>query len=514
MSIQMIAPEVKNVPWQERPENLVGAPIWRYKENPIINRNPIPGVARIFNSAVVPYEDGFIGVFRGEQTNGVPYIYLGWSQDAIHWDFEPNKIPFVDEEGKSFMPIYAYDPRLVKVEDTYYIIWCQDFYGAAIGIVQAGRQGDKETYVLDASYVTDIEIGTLSLDSRAYSEIGIRKLLPSDPDIALAYVMIKQSTATSEQYGKLLEDFMLQFPDNPDGLFNMGSYLIQETDSTQFARGIELIEKSISVAEDKDRLHCDYANLIYNTIVGRLKHPDSWTLEKALEEINAALSINETALYLQLQGNILYAMKRYPEAFDSFMKLNSTDQSSTDTYLFAYTVRRQIDSDPDICISLLDSALAKFGTPLPQRAASLILERATIKEDAGRNREAVADYNLYEQMLGANAMSSTFYFIREQVEIKARMFEQALADINQARLLAPQDSSLMLEHASLLLRIGNFEAALPILKDLEVNYPDQPDIQRLIGVCYMRRKDDANARKYLTRAKELGDEIAAQLLEE
>lgn len=34
------------------------------------------------------------------------------------------------------MPVYAYDPRLVKVEDTYYIIWCQDFYGAAIGMVK------------------------------------------------------------------------------------------------------------------------------------------------------------------------------------------------------------------------------------------------------------------------------------------------------------------------------------------------------------------------------------------
>ena len=54
-----------------------GAPIWRYSENPIIGRNPIEGVARIFNSAVMPYEDGFIGVFRGEQTNGIPYIYLG-----------------------------------------------------------------------------------------------------------------------------------------------------------------------------------------------------------------------------------------------------------------------------------------------------------------------------------------------------------------------------------------------------------------------------------------------------
>ena len=34
------------------------------------------------------------------------------------------------------MPVYAYDPRLVKVEDTYYIIWCQDFYGAAIGMAK------------------------------------------------------------------------------------------------------------------------------------------------------------------------------------------------------------------------------------------------------------------------------------------------------------------------------------------------------------------------------------------
>ena len=116
--VKMISPEVKNVPWQEKPEGLKGAPIWRYSENPIIGRNPIEGVARIFNSAVMPYEDGFIGVFRGEQTNGIPYIYLGRSKDAIHWEFDSNKIPFVDEDGNPFMPIYAYDPRLVKVEDT------------------------------------------------------------------------------------------------------------------------------------------------------------------------------------------------------------------------------------------------------------------------------------------------------------------------------------------------------------------------------------------------------------
>ena len=136
-NVKIIGPNVPNMPWQERPaDNQTGLPLWRYNENPIIGRNPAPGVARIFNSAVMPYEDGFIGVFRGEQTNGVPYIYLGKSEDAIHWNFEENKIPFKDEDGNDFMPIYAYDPRLVKVEDTYYIIWSQDFYGAAIGMAK------------------------------------------------------------------------------------------------------------------------------------------------------------------------------------------------------------------------------------------------------------------------------------------------------------------------------------------------------------------------------------------
>ena len=134
---QIKAPAVPNVPWQDKPEGkILGGPLWRYNENPIIDRNPIPGVARIFNSAVMPYGDEFIGVFRGEQTNGIPYIYLGRSKDAIHWEFDQQKIPFVDENGEPFMPVYAYDPRLVKVEDTYYIIWCQDFFGAAIGMAK------------------------------------------------------------------------------------------------------------------------------------------------------------------------------------------------------------------------------------------------------------------------------------------------------------------------------------------------------------------------------------------
>ncbi len=141
--IKMYADALPNIPWQEKPAGYTG-PVWRYSENPIIGRNPLKGVARIFNSAVVPYEGKFIGVFRAETNNGVPHLYLGRSEDGIHWAYEPDRIPFVNEKGESFMPRYAYDPRLIKVEDTYYIIWCTDFYGAALGLA---KTKDFKTFI-------------------------------------------------------------------------------------------------------------------------------------------------------------------------------------------------------------------------------------------------------------------------------------------------------------------------------------------------------------------------------
>jgi beta-1,4-mannooligosaccharide/beta-1,4-mannosyl-N-acetylglucosamine phosphorylase len=124
-----------NIPWEEKPADCLG-PVWRYSMNPIIDRNPLPGVARIFNSAVEPYQGEFIGIFRAEQIDGVPHLYLGYSKDGIRWNYEKERIPFVNENGEPYMSRYAYDPRLIKIEDTYYIIWCTDFFGAALGLAK------------------------------------------------------------------------------------------------------------------------------------------------------------------------------------------------------------------------------------------------------------------------------------------------------------------------------------------------------------------------------------------
>lgn len=141
--IKIIGEELKNIPWQEKPEGYEGV-VWRYDNNPIINWNPTKKTARIFNSAVVPYEGEFIGVFRADHKNGKPQLHLGRSKDGLKWDIEDEEIHWVDEDGKDYQPYYSYDPRLVKIEDTYYIIWCADFSGAALGL---GKTKDFKTFV-------------------------------------------------------------------------------------------------------------------------------------------------------------------------------------------------------------------------------------------------------------------------------------------------------------------------------------------------------------------------------
>ena len=141
--VKIYGDAVKNMPWQEKPEGFDGV-VWRHDNNPIIDWNPTKKSARIFTSAVLPYEDGFIGVFRADHKNGRPQLHLGRSTDALNWDIEDEEIHWVDEQGNDYQPSYAYDPRLVKIEDTYYIVWCCDFGGAALGL---GMTKDFKTFV-------------------------------------------------------------------------------------------------------------------------------------------------------------------------------------------------------------------------------------------------------------------------------------------------------------------------------------------------------------------------------
>lgn len=141
---KIIAEPITNMPWQDRQVDS-NVPVWRYTENPIVKRNPIDGIARIFNSAVVPWENGtFIGVFRAETVATLPHLRVGRSQDGIHWTFENQQLQMIDEEGNSWNPYYAYDPRVIKIEGVYYVVWCTEAHGPAIGVA---KTTDFKTFV-------------------------------------------------------------------------------------------------------------------------------------------------------------------------------------------------------------------------------------------------------------------------------------------------------------------------------------------------------------------------------
>jgi beta-1,4-mannooligosaccharide/beta-1,4-mannosyl-N-acetylglucosamine phosphorylase len=138
----ILGPAPPNIPWEERPTDCDDA-VWRFSGNPIIGWNPVPGAARIFNSAVIPFQGAFVGVFRADHKNGRPQLHVGRSQDALRWEIDPDEITWVDEQGRPAPTSYAYDPRLVELEGTYYITWCDDFPGPSIGL---GRTRDFKRF--------------------------------------------------------------------------------------------------------------------------------------------------------------------------------------------------------------------------------------------------------------------------------------------------------------------------------------------------------------------------------
>ena len=80
--MKIIGNALPNLPWEERPAGSTEI-IWRYSQNPVIGWNPTPSTARVYNSAVLPYNGEFVGVFRADHKNGRANIHFGRSKDGM-----------------------------------------------------------------------------------------------------------------------------------------------------------------------------------------------------------------------------------------------------------------------------------------------------------------------------------------------------------------------------------------------------------------------------------------------
>lgn len=134
-----------NMPWQERPEDSRDV-MWRYDSNPIIGRYALSSSNSIFNSAVVPFKKGeynFAGVFRCDDTNRRMRLHLGFSRDGFKWDINEEDVKFSGADAEVANWVYGYDPRVCKIEDKYYVTWCNGYHGPTIGVASTT---DFETF--------------------------------------------------------------------------------------------------------------------------------------------------------------------------------------------------------------------------------------------------------------------------------------------------------------------------------------------------------------------------------
>jgi beta-1,4-mannooligosaccharide/beta-1,4-mannosyl-N-acetylglucosamine phosphorylase len=96
------------LPWEERPTSSSDI-VWRYSKNPIIPRNLIPSSNSIFNSAAVPFGDGFAGVFRCDNKKREMNLHRGFSHNGIDWQLDNDPIAWLSDVPEIARYQYRYD---------------------------------------------------------------------------------------------------------------------------------------------------------------------------------------------------------------------------------------------------------------------------------------------------------------------------------------------------------------------------------------------------------------------
>jgi beta-1,4-mannooligosaccharide/beta-1,4-mannosyl-N-acetylglucosamine phosphorylase len=138
----IIGEDLPNIPWQDKPSGS-GDLVWRSTDNPVIGPRAIPKAQGIYNSAVVSFRGRFAGVFRVEYRNRSSYMHVGFSDDGVKWKINHERIKFKTSSPEMARFEGGYDPRVTKLDDWYYMNWCNGYHGATIG---TARTKDFRTF--------------------------------------------------------------------------------------------------------------------------------------------------------------------------------------------------------------------------------------------------------------------------------------------------------------------------------------------------------------------------------
>ena len=388
--------------------------------------------------------------------------------------------------------------------------------GQVLGMIQKNASDDSmESYALGASYGASLNISALSMNDGALNNIGIKKALPDTEDQALVYLYMSAEQLDKDSYLNILNEFLAQYPNSMEGYVRRANYYMGSEDAAQYAQADADLKKALDVASVKEDAYYQVAKSIYGYVLSlNDKEPyQEWTMDKALELIRTAIQTNEQPLHVQLEGDILFAQGKYADAYASYEKFNQSTMASAASYYSAAKAKQLTEgSDINEVLALMDKAIEQLSKPYFGEAAPYFYERAELRAQAGKYREAVLDYNTFFDAVSGD-VTALFYFQREQAEMQCRMYQQALNDINKAVEMAPEDVDFWVEKGSVHLRVNQLDEAVEVFKKALTMNDKYAAAYRMLGYCQALQNNNKEACANFAKAKELGDEVVDQLIE-
>ena len=415
-------------------------------------------------------------------------------------------------KAETFQTEYAYYTVAMQIPESAVSCPLMNEAGEVIGLMQQPASAtDSLSYAVSARFVDSLRVTGLSLSDPTLKMTDIKKELPNSLNEANLLMYMAGSIADSATYAGLVKDFIEKFPNAADGYLYRAEFLAGIADYDAAERDFQT---AIKKAEQKDDPLFSRARTIYNKEIYQSDKPyEGWTLDKALSDIQEAYSINPLPGYRQLEGNILFAQKKYDDAYTIFTSLTS-ESTILDKAEIWYSAARckELLKDTTAMLAMLDSAVNTFNKPYLKQAAPYLWARANARFDAKKYRDAVSDFNEYEQLMSAQ-VNARFYYIRHQAEIEGRLYQQALNDISRAIQMEPQEAFYYAEKASLQVRVGQYDDAFKTGEEMIALEPDNSNGYLFKGLAQCLKGNKKEGIPNLQKAKDLGDPQAEGLIE-
>ena len=388
--------------------------------------------------------------------------------------------------------------------------------GEVLGLIQKSASDEaQESYAIGATYGASLSITALSINDLSLNKIGIKKGLPDTEDQALVYLFMASSQQDPETYLTTLNDFLEQYPNSADGYIRRATAYIGLGDDEHGALADDDLKKALEVSSNKGETQYNIAKLIYSYVIslGDKQPYGDWSYDKALSMIHDAIQTDNQPVYTQLEGDLLFAMKKYHEAYTAYEKVNRSSIASATTFYSAAKTKQLIEgTDMNQVVALMDSAVARFTKPYTSEAAPYFYERAEMKAQMGKFRDAVIDYDTFHDAIGGR-VTAAFYLQREQAEIQCKMYQQAINDINKAVEMAPEDAAMWIEKGAVHLRVAQHNEAIEALNKAISLDPKAADAYRMLGYCQVQLKKNKEACANFAKAQELGDKVVEGLMQ-